>query len=107
MKQIIISMFRPEIGPILAGKLDGKRMFLRNLEALPSIHEPTLVIADFQGIELATSSFLNEAIIRLRDHLRLGRSAAYVVVGKKAEKFYEELGERMGRGEVAVFCLAL
>jgi hypothetical protein len=107
MKQAIVSMFRPEIGPMLAGKLDGKRMFLRNLEALPAIHESTLVIADFHGVELATSSFLNEAIIRLRDHLRLGRSAAYLVVGNLSEKVSEELNDLLARAKDAMIACNL
>ncbi len=92
---------------MLAGKLDGKRMFLRNLEALPAIEEPTMVIVDFHGIELATSSFLTEAIIRLRDHLRLGRSAAYLIVANLSEKVGEELNDLLARAKDAMIACAL
>jgi hypothetical protein len=72
--------------PILAGRLTGKRAFLKALEQLPVMSGPILVLLDFGGVDLATSSFLSEAIFPLRDHLRLRRHPGYVVVANASEK---------------------
>jgi hypothetical protein len=62
--------------PIFAGRLTGKRVFSRLLQEIPAITEPMVVILDFRGIDLATSSFLSEAVTPLRDYLSSRRPAA-------------------------------
>jgi hypothetical protein len=95
----------PNDDPILAGRLDGKRMFLRVLEELPAFTEPTIVVLDFAGVELATSSFLSEAVPPLREHLRLRRPPAYVVAANLNAKVREELDELLIRtGDVLLTC---
>jgi hypothetical protein len=107
MRIVALPYLRPEIGPMLAGKLDGKRMFLRILEALPALNEPTLVIANFKGVDVATSSFLTEGVLRLRDHLRLDRSPAYLVVANMTEKVSEELNDLLARSKDAMIACDL
>jgi hypothetical protein len=97
MKQIIVPALKPDQDPLLAGRLDGKRFFLRTLEELPVLSEPTVIVLDFKGVELATSSFLNEALPPLRDHLRLRRPGGYVVLANLAEKVREELETLLSR----------
>jgi hypothetical protein len=97
MKKITIHAIEPNQDSLLAGRLDGKRFFLRVLEELPVLSEPTVLILDFKGIELATSSFLNEALPPLREHLRLGRPGGYVVLANLAEKVREELETLLSR----------
>jgi hypothetical protein len=57
---------------------------------------------DFVGVELATSSFLSEAVLPLRDHLRTRRPPAYVIVANLAEKVAEELDELLNRSGNAI-----
>lgn len=102
MNTITIPMLRPDAQPILAGRLDGKRALARTLESLPNITTPTLVILDFKGVELATSSFLDEAAIRCRDHLRLGRSPAYLMVANLNTQIEEELHDLLVRSSDAM-----
>lgn len=107
MNIITISMLRPDAQPVLAGRLDGKRAFARTLEALPTITAPTLVVLDFKGAELATSSFLDEAVIRCRDHLRLGRFPAYLMVANLNIQIEEELNDLLVRASDAMVSCTL
>jgi hypothetical protein len=105
MNKVTVSILRPGEEPVFAGRLTGKRVFLRSLEELPPIAEPTIVILDFRGIDLATSSFLSEAVLPLRDHLRLRRPPAYVVVANLNERVSEEFGELLNRsGDAVLTC---
>ncbi len=102
MSLVTLPMLRHEMGPVLAGRLEGQRAFVRNLEALPSTTKPLLVALDFGGVELATSSFLSEAVVRFRDHLRMGRTPAYLIVANLSEKVAEELQYFLARASDAV-----
>jgi hypothetical protein len=105
MNELTIPILKPNEEPILAGRLSGKRTFLRVLEEIPSFTAPTLLILDFRGVELATSSFLSEAVLPLRDHLRFRRPPAYVVVANLAEKVAEEFDELLVRsGDAMLAC---
>ncbi len=102
MNKVTVPLRAPNEEPILAGRLSGKRTFLRVLEEIPSFTAPTLLILDFRGVELATSSFLSEAVLPLRDHLRFRRPPAYVVVANLADKVAEEFDELLIRTSDAI-----
>ena len=105
MNTHVITMLRPDMPSLLAGRLDGKRALARNLESLPNITSPTVVVLDFKGVELATSSFLDEAVVRCRDHLRLGRSPAYLMTANLNGRVEEELHDLLARtGDALVTC---
>jgi hypothetical protein len=105
MKLTSIQITRPDEEPILAGRLGGKRMFLKALEEMPSLSEPTVVILDFAGVDLATSSFLSELLIPLRDHLRFRRPPGYVVVANANDRVIEEMDELLSRiGDALLAC---
>ncbi len=72
-------------------------MFVSTLDDMPVLTEPALVVLDFAGIELATSSFLSELLIPLRDHLRFRRPPGYVVVANANEKVCEEMEDMLSR----------
>lgn len=99
-------MFGPE-GPVLAGKLDGKRAFMRQLEKVAALTEPALVFLDFAGIELATSSFLSEAVVHFRDHLRLGNTPSYLAVANLNPSVSEELEDLLKRSADALIACRL
>jgi hypothetical protein len=97
MKIKTVSLWRPNDEPVFAGRLDGKRTFMRVLEELPFGTEQMLVVLDFSGAEIATSSFLAELLIPLREHLRLRRPPAYLVAANTNEKVTEEIDELLAR----------
>jgi hypothetical protein len=107
MDQVTIPIWRPESGPLLAGRLDGRRTFARALEGLPSANKALLVILDFRNIDFASSSFLSEAVLRFRDHLRLSRTPSYLVAANLADKPLEELDYLLTRSADALIVCTL
>src|SRR6266436_4659102 len=97
-----ISVLKPNEEPILAGRLNGKRIFLRVLDELSALDGPATVILDFKPAEIATSSALSELVLPLRDHLRSRRPPAYVVVANLADKVAEELDDVLSRSGEAI-----
>src|SRR5258705_807879 len=97
MKTITLTMLRPGVDPILAGRLSGKRAFVAALEQFPDLGEPALVLLDFNGVDLATSSYLSEVLVPLRDHLRLRRYPGYAVAAHPSYKVGEEIQEMLVR----------
>jgi hypothetical protein len=105
MKTITLPMLRPGVDPILAGRLSGKRAFVAALEQFPELGEPALVLLDFNGVDLATSSYLSEVLVPLRDHLRLRRYAGYAVAANLSDKVREEIEEMLRRsGDAFLTC---
>jgi hypothetical protein len=101
MKIAILPMLPPGVEPILAGRLSGQRAFLSALEQFPELSEPTLVLLDFKDVELATSSYLSEVLIPLRDQLRLRRQPGYAVAANMNTKVHEEVEEFLLRSSEA------
>jgi hypothetical protein len=105
MKILPLPMLRPGVDPILAGRLSGQRAFVSALEQFPELNEPALVLLDFTGVDLATSSYLSEVLVPLRDHLRVRRQPGYTVAANMNEKVREEVEELLRRsGEVFLTC---
>ena len=105
MNRLTIPMLRPGAEPVLAGRLAGKRAFLSALEQLPEMAEPTLVLLDFRDVALATSSYLSEAVLTLRDHLQLRRHPGYVVSVNLSDNVREEIEEMLRRsGDALITC---
>jgi hypothetical protein len=106
MKNLALSLFQIGGGdPIFAGRLAGKRVFMAALDQLPSFTESTLVLLDFHGIDVATSSFLSEVLLPLRDLLRLRQPPGYVVAANLSERVREEAEEMLRRsGDAILIC---
>jgi hypothetical protein len=105
MNTITVPMLRPGDEPILAGRLTGKRAFVAVLEQLPEMTEPALVLLDFKSVALATSSYLSEVLLPLRDHLRLRRHPGYAVAANLSDKVHEEIEEMLNRsGDAFLTC---
>lgn len=105
MKTVSLPMLRSGVEPILAGRLSGQRAFVSALEQLPEMNEPALVLLDFTGVDLATSSFLSEVLVPLRDHLRVRRQPGYAVAANMNEKVREEVEEMLRRsGDAFLTC---
>lgn len=99
-------MHWPDDDPVLAGRLNGKRAFARAIGQLPTLDAPTLVFLDFRSVLYATSSFLGEVVVPLRDHLRSSQPPGYVVVTNLTETVREELDDLLRRtGDAVMSCL--
>jgi hypothetical protein len=105
MKTVSLPILRSGIEPILAGRLSGRRAFVSALEQLPEMNEPALVLLDFTGVDLATSSYLSEVLVPLREHLRMRRQPGYAVAANMNEKVREEVEEMLRRsGDAFLTC---
>lgn len=90
---------------ILAGAGLGRRALGAMIECLGSEEAPTPAFLDFEGIEIATSSFLREAVIGFRDYVRASRPIVYPVVANAAAQVTEELEFFVrARGDVVWSC---
>jgi hypothetical protein len=105
MRILALPMLQPGDEPVLAGRLSGKRAFLSALGRLPVIAEPTLILLDFAGVDLATSSFLSESVLPLRDHLGVRGQPGYVVAANLNDVVREEIEEMLRRsGDALITC---
>lgn len=76
---------------VFAGGMAGRKLLTALIAATPSPETPTAVFLDFKGVQVATSSFLREAIIGFRDYARLTATDAYPVAANLAPAVLEEL----------------
>lgn len=68
--------------------------------------EGTPVYVDFEGIEVATASFLRESVVEFRDAVRRRWTHWYPVVANASESVLEELGVLVAlRRDVLVCCV--
>lgn len=105
MNIVRLPILRPGEQPILAGRLSGKRAFVRALDQLAPMTARAIVALDFTGAEIVTSSFLAELAVPLRDHLRLGDHPAYVVAANLSEAVREEFEDFLRRsGDAMLVC---
>lgn len=91
---------------VLAGALNGKAALNRLLAATATEPvEPQPIFLDFSGVEVATASFLREAVLTFRDFVRSRRSRLYPVVANASEAVRDELLELLRlRGDVLMGC---
>lgn len=76
---------------VLSGGIPGRKLLTALIAATPSAKVPTPVFLDFDSIEVATASFLREAVIGFRDYARLSLENIYPVVANLAPAVLEEL----------------
>lgn len=79
---------------VLAGALSGKSALKDMLSLIlvePNSPDPELAILDFDGIEVATASFLRESVLTFRDVIRGQRSQFYPIVANLNEVVRDEL----------------
>ena len=90
---------------ILAGALTGRRILGRLLERVdgePKSPEPLYL--DFNGIELATASFLRECILEFRNTVRRRWTNCYPVVANANDSVTEELCVLLAQRDVLMLC---
>src|SRR5258708_32137014 len=64
---------------MLGVPIPGRKLLTALFAATPSPNAPTTTFLDFDGIEVATASFLREAVIGFRDYARLSLQNVYPV----------------------------
>ena len=90
---------------ILSGATAGRQLLSALIAATPSADAPTRVFLDFQGVEVATASFLRESVIAFRDYTRQSLRNIYPVVANLNTEVAEELGFFVrARGDVLWSC---
>lgn len=92
---------------VLSGAINGKRFLGQLLASIEEPTEPTALLLDFAGIEVATASFLRESVVRFRDLLRGKRSTLYPVVANADDSIIDELNVLMGANGDAIMCCRL
>ncbi len=92
--------------PFLAGALNGRAALNQLLTATANEPDgPALVFLDFDGVEIATASFLRESVLAFRDIIRGRRSQYYPVIANANVYVRDELVELLGtRGDVLMTC---
>src|SRR5882724_7589659 len=83
--------------PVLAGAINGRKALARLLDR--TAREPTApetVFLDFDGVEVATASFLRESVLAFRDAVRRRRSNLYPAIANANELVAEELQVLVG-----------
>jgi hypothetical protein len=92
--------------PVLSGAQSGRSMLGKLLEAVATEPvEPEPLFLDFAGVYVATSSYLRESVIALRDIIRGRHSRLYPVIANANETVSEELLEVLkSRGSAIMAC---
>lgn len=89
MKLSIASL--SEQAPVLSGAAEGRRVLADLIARTPNFREPAPLFLDFQGIKVATASFLRESVVFFRNHSRKSHSNIYPVLANLAVPISEEL----------------
>ena len=76
---------------VLSGAISGRKLLSALIAATPSPEAPAPAFLDFTQIEVATASFLREAVIGFRDYVRHSLRNVYPVVANLQPAVAEEL----------------
>jgi STAS-like domain of unknown function (DUF4325) len=104
---MLIHMLKLGSSEILAGATNGRKILEKLLEQTdkePGKPEP--VFLDFAGINVATASFLREAVVAYRNIVRSRRSNFYPVIANANQIVEDELKVLIGtEGDVLLLCV--
>ncbi len=90
---------------VLSGAIPGRKVLSALIAATPKTEAPAPAFLDFEGIEVATASFLREAVIGFRDYARQSLPNVYPVVANMVPAVAEELDFFVrARGDVIWSC---
>lgn len=92
--------------PILSGAPSGRHLFAKLVELLPpEPKSPEPLFLNFQGIEVATASFLRESVLAFRTFVRGRKSNFYPAIANANSEIIDELFEVVHlRGDVLMTC---
>lgn len=89
---------------ILSGVSLGRRVLAALIEQAPASDAQGSVFVDFQGVEVATSSFLRESVLAFRDTCTQSMPHLYPVVVNLNETVAEELQFFVNERSDALWC---
>ena len=90
----------------LAGSAMGRQMLAALIEKTKPVEQPTVAFLDFSGVDIATGSYLREAVMGFRDFCRNAASTIYPVVANASSAIEEELGVYLrGRNDAIWACI--
>src|SRR4051812_881510 len=81
------------VDSILSTAQLGKKVFAALVGATSTPTSPTLLFLDFSGVEIATASFLREAVVTFRNHIREHVPHLYPVQANLTAEVKEELAD--------------
>lgn len=94
-----------DFGEVLAGAVDGKKVFSALVAATTTSGQPQVCFLDFCDVTVATTSFLRESIIAYRNHARTHWNTVYPVVANLGNSVLEELEYFLrDQGDALVIC---
>ncbi len=76
---------------VLSGSAQGRTILAKLVEAASPQPQPSLCVLDFEGVGIATGSFLQECVLGFRDFVRARRLALYPVVANANAATLDEL----------------
>ncbi|MDR6129089.1 hypothetical protein [Sphingomonas sp. SORGH_AS_0438] len=91
----------------LAGSAMGRQMLASLISETRPVNEPTIAYLDFAGIDIATGSFLREAVLGFRDFSRKAMGALYPVVANANAAIEEELFDYLADHNDAMWACSL
>jgi hypothetical protein len=90
---------------MLAGSAMGRQMLAQLIEKTNPVEQPTIAFLDFGGVDIATGSFLREAVMGFRDFCRNAARTIYPVVANANATIEEELATYLrGRNDAIWAC---
>lgn len=103
MRHIVIDLTGGQ--KVLSGAGSGRKLLSALIAMTPSSDVPTPAFLDFNAIEIATASFLREAVIGFRDYARQSLRNVYPAVANPGPAVAEELDFFVrARGDVIWTC---
>ncbi|PYV17557.1 MAG: hypothetical protein DMG21_08005, partial [Acidobacteria bacterium] len=77
---------------VLAGAIPGQKAWMKLIERTSQEPlQPEPVFLDFKGVDVATASYLREAILNFRNTVRQRRSNFYPIIANANAAVIEEL----------------
>lgn len=90
---------------VLAGAIPGRNLLATLIQNVRPTTEPTPLFLKFDGVEVATSSFLREAVLGVRDYCRNLDTNLYPVIANANDYIIEELKIILeDRGDAIISC---
>lgn len=90
---------------LLAGKSEGKAVFAKLVQRTNNPPQPEICFLDFDGVQVATTSFLRESIVAYRAHVRSEYPNLYPVAANLSVRAREDLEVILElRGDAYVVC---
>ena len=91
----------------LAGTAMGRQMLAQLIAATKPVPAPAVALLDFSGVDIATGSFLREAVIGFRDFSRNAIGTLYPVVANANSAIEEELSVYLKDRNDAIWACSL